>query len=461
MLPSRRCRPSLPRALHGRRGLRWCASGGIRARSRGTWLLPAASVLLVALVLLVTLTLLEKRAFWVIDNANKFLQMEAILASGYRDYSIPWPGRELDPEYRWNPLPHPFGVVEDGRLFSFYPPAFAVLSSLPYRLLGMPGLYLLPRVAGVPLAAGVARATRRLGAHARGQAVAGLLAGRCTPVWFYSVVFWEHVPAACLALWGTEGVLRFLRDGARRDLVRGCALAGLAVSLRDELYLFCVVLVAVATIQGAGARLRTAATALLALCAALLPLWIFQALALGHPLGFHLATQFAPDLATHLRERAATLHLLWFASAPDRWASLLAMGPFALALVLAPRLGERAAAWFPAALAGLAALACGLSLAGYAAAESPIRWMNASNGLLATVPALAFAGFRFADPRDAPVDLRLLGALRSVALGYAGLYALAAPLAASGGVHWGNRLLLVLYPLLALQAGPNPPGRPS
>jgi hypothetical protein len=94
--------------------------------------------------------------------------------------------------------------------------------------------------------------------------------------------------------------------------------------------------------------------------------------------------------------------------------------------------------------------------------------MNASNGLLATVPALAFAGFRFADPREAPLDLRLTGALRSLTLGYAGLYALAAPLGASAGVHWGNRLLLVLYPLLALLAGPNlarwlerhAPGRP-
>jgi hypothetical protein len=422
----------------------------------------------VAVVWLATLALLEKRAFWVIDNASKFLQVEAVLASGYRDTSIDWSGREIDPEYRWNPLPHGFGVVEGGRLYSFYPPAFAVLASLPYRLLGRPGLYALPFVAGVALLAGIATAARTLGADARGQSAAVLLAGLCTPIWFYSVVFWEHVPAACLAVWGSEGVLRFLRDGARRDLVRGCALAALAVYLRDELYLFCAVLVAVAVTLGPRPRARTAATALLVLTAALLPLWIFQFLALGNPLGFHLAADNAPDLATHLRERGVILHLLFLASSPDRLASLLAMGPLALALVLAPRLSGRAATWFPPALAAFATLACGASLAGYAWAESPIRWMHASNGLLATVPALAFAGFRFADPREAALDLRATGALRSVALSYAGVYALAAPLGPSSGVHWGNRFLLVLYPLLALLAGPNlarwlerhAPGRP-
>src|SRR5262245_14428550 len=104
----------------------------MRARSRGPLLLRAASVLLVALVLLATVAPLGKRAFWVIDNAAKFLQLEALVASGYRDSSIPWPGRDLDPEYRMNPMPPPFGVVEGGRLHSFYPPAFAAISSLPW-----------------------------------------------------------------------------------------------------------------------------------------------------------------------------------------------------------------------------------------------------------------------------------------------------------------------------------------
>jgi hypothetical protein len=344
-------------------------------------------------------------------------------------------------------------VVEGGRLFSFYPPAFAVLSSIPYRLFGMAGLLALPFLGSLALVAGVARAARTLGADAAGQATAVLATGLCTPVWFYAVVFWEHVPAACLAVWGVAGVLDFVRGGARRDLVRGCALAALAVYLRDELYLLCGVLVAVAVLQGPGPRARVAATALATLAATVLPLWAFQAWALGHPLGFHLDTQFAADLGAHLRERWSVVHVLFLASAPDRGTSLAWMGPFALWLLLAPRLTARAAARAVPVAAAFAALGCGVSLAGYA--EGPIRWMMAANGLLATAPVLVFAGFRFADPREAPLDPRGAGALRAVALGYAGLYALVAPLAASTGVHWGNRLLLVLYPLLAALAGPN------
>ena len=415
----------------------------------------AAAVLLVAAVYLGMCLRLEKGAFWVIDNANKFLQMQAIEASGGRDFSIPWPGRALDPEFRWSPLPHPFGVVENGRLFSFYPPTFAALAALPHRALGAPGLFVLPLLGALALLAGVARSARTLGADARAQAAAVLVTGLCTPVWFYSEIFWEHVPAAALALWGSEGVLRFLRDGRRRDLVRGCALAALSVYLRDELYLFCGVLAAVATLGARSGRAAAAATAGASLGIAILPLWAFQAWALGHPLGIHLHSQFATDLAAHFGERLAVLQLLFLASVPDRLGSLLLVGPVALALVLAPRVPTRSAGWLAPVLAGFAALGAGVSLAGYARAESAIGWMLTTNGLLATTPVLALAGFRFAEARDAPLEPHLAGWLRAIALGYAGLYALVAPLAASAGVHWGNRFLLVLYPLLALLAGPN------
>jgi hypothetical protein len=427
----------------------------MRARSSGPDRLPLAAVLLAALALATTLAFIDPRAFWVIDNANKFLQMQAIVASGYRDFSIPWPGRDLDPGYRWNPIPAPFGVIEDGRLYSFYPPAFALLASLPYRLLGMRGLLALPLLSAVALFAAVARTSRTLGADPHGQATAVLLTGLCTPVWFYSVVFWEHVPAACLALFGVEGVLRFLRDGRCRDLARGCALAAFAVYLRDELYLLCGVLAAVATLRGPRPRARTVAIALATLAASILPLWTLQAWALGDPLGFHAGGQWPPGLATHLRDRPAVAYLLFLAGFPDRTASLIAFGPLVLWLVLAPRLSQRSAAWLPGILAGFATLACGASLAGYARGASPIMWMRATNSLLPAAPVLVLAGFGFADPRASSLDPRLAGALRAIALGHAGLYALLAPLEATGGIHWGNRFLLVLYPLLAILAGPN------
>jgi hypothetical protein len=415
----------------------------------------AGAIALVALAWALTLALLEPRGVWVIDSAVKLLQTRAAAASGGRDLSLAWAGAALDPEQRFRPLPAPFGVVEDAKLQGFYPPAFALLSALPWQAFGMRGLLLVPFASGVLLLAGVARAARTLGADAPGRSAAVLVAGLCTPVWFYAVVFWEHVPAACLAVWGVEGVLRFLRDGAHRALVRGCALAALAAYLRDEFYLFAGVLAAVAVWRSPGRRAATAATAAAALALAVLPLWAYQAFALGHPLGLHATSQFAPDLAAHLRERAAVFHTLLLATVPDHTASLLLAGPLLAALALAPRVSARGAAWFAPALAAFAALGCGISLAGYWRTQSPIGWLRETNGLLAAAPVLALAGLRFRDASDAPVDARLAGALRASVIAYTAVHVLVAPIGGAAGVHWGNRFLLVLYPLLALLAGPN------
>ncbi len=80
--------------------------------------------------------------------------MLAAIRSGYESMALDWPGRALDPDFRFNPQPPPFTVVQEGRLYSQYPPVFALLSSFPYRLFGFPGLYALPLLGGIATAAG-------------------------------------------------------------------------------------------------------------------------------------------------------------------------------------------------------------------------------------------------------------------------------------------------------------------
>ena len=87
--------------------------------------------------------------FWINDNGCKFVLMEGIIRSDYQEYAIPWPGRDLDPEFVYNPIRSPFGHVRDGKLFCTFSPVFALLSSVPYRLLGSYGLYLMPLLCGV------------------------------------------------------------------------------------------------------------------------------------------------------------------------------------------------------------------------------------------------------------------------------------------------------------------------
>jgi hypothetical protein len=416
----------------------------------------AAALALVAAVYAACLAGLEPGGFWIIDNAHKFLQLEAVLAGGYTDYTIPWPGAALDPTYAWNPLPAPFSRVEDGALHSFYPPFFATLSTLPYRLFGMRGLLLLPFAATLACLAALARLAARLGLGPGGRAGALLLAGLCTPLWFYALVFWEHAPAVCLAVFGLAFLVDFVDAGRMRDLALACALSGLAVWFRDELYLWCAVVATLAWLHAAGRRARVAATALASFAVALLPLWAFQAFALGHPFGFHLAAQNAAAVTEHLAARPLVAYLLFLAFVPSLGASLLLAAPFAIGLVASPRVSEAAFARALPALALVATACCAVSLAGFFGAfgeTSPIRWLQQSNGLFSATPVLALACLR---PRaDDPRRLRAAACIRAAALIYAGLYLLAAPALGSRGIHWGNRLLLVLYPPLALLAAAN------
>jgi len=415
----------------------------------------AGSVLLVAAIYAASLCLLEKRGFWIIDNANKFLQLEAILESGYHDYWLPWPGRELDPDFEFNPLPPPFSHVEGGKLYSFYPPFFATISSVPFRLFGAWGLYLLPLLSSVLTLAGLASLAGAFGLGPSVRHAVVILAGLCTPLWFYSVVFWEHMPAVCLAVWGIAFLLRSIESGSRAQLIAGCLLASLAVYFRDELYLLCGVLVAMATLHSPARRLRVAGLALTTMALAILPLWAFQWLALGHPLGFHVVSQAAAGPAEHLLARPLVLYVLFLAAVPEVWGSIVLTAPFALGFAWNPRLSAGA---FERALpicAGVAAASCCVSVGGQASAESPMLWLNQSNGLFSAAPVLLLAFVRPRLAGEAPEPARLAQRLWLIALAYSALYVLASPLAGSSGIHWGNRLLLVLYPILVLPAAAN------
>jgi hypothetical protein len=103
-------------------------------------LLAAETPLLIVLVYAITLGLMPPDGFWINDNGLKFVQMKGLILTGYHDLAIPWPGRALDPDYIFNPLPRPFGELYEGKLYGFYSHPFVFLSSFPYRLFGPRGL---------------------------------------------------------------------------------------------------------------------------------------------------------------------------------------------------------------------------------------------------------------------------------------------------------------------------------
>ena len=415
------------------------------------------SIAAVAVVYCVTLAALDRDGLWITDNEVKLLQLRGILASGYTEFSIPWPGRALDPEFRANPIPYMFSQVHEGQLYPVFSPIFAILASVPYDWFGYTGLYVLPLLASLLTLAGVAKlvdlvveegTTRTIARHG-----AVLVAGLCTPLWFYSVVFWEHTVAASLCVWS---VYHFARFGAgeeeaqdARSLLWASLLAAAAVYLRDELYIFCALVILCAAWYCRRSGFRQPATAAAVMALALLPLWLFQWQALSHPLGFHLSRHMATEAGVvgHLFSRPRVLYNLLVSSSPSPALSVLVTIPFALAVI---RTWRRRADASTAAVPALvtAATAGGIiALGGYPLTESPIQYMlSSSNAFFAVAPVVILGLFL---PLPGPsVERRVL----VIICGYMALYCLAAPDIGSKGIHWGNRYFLFIYPLLVALA---------
>lgn len=425
--------------------------------------LSALAVLLVAAVYAATLLWLPDEGLWIVDNGNKLIQLEAIVASGHRDYSIPWPGRILDPKFEFNPIPPPFSIVHEGRLYTVFSPAFPALASFFYAALGPPGLYVLPFVAGVALLVGLVALVRVARLPRAAEPTVVLVAGLGTPVWFYSVVFWEHILAASLVVWSVAGWLAFMETRRAASLLASGLACAAAVWFRDQLLLLAALMGLLAFARAGGGRWRAVLLFTAGLAAGLLPLAVFQWLALGDPVGFHLTHGFAvgaggdlvPRLSAHLAVRGQALYQMFFAWALDMRLSVLLALPLVLLLLWRPALPRRGwevavvgcAVW---GLAGAAVTGIGL-----ATSASPIEWLLRANGFWSAAPLLALGLVRCRDLEDDSPASRVQRRLWELVVLYSVAYTVLSPIRNVAGIHWGNRYLLVLYPLLSVLCAAN------
>lgn len=420
------------------------------------------SVAVVALVYLLTLAILPSDGFWINDNGCKFIQVQSLIETDYRDFSIPWAGQSDDPEYDYNPLPRPFGHVVDNRLFGTYSPVFPLLTSIPYRWWGYPGLYLVTALGGILTLAGVWSLTGLMVRQTRTRRIAQPMAvgivGLATPLWFYSVTFWEHAPAVACATWAVRGALAARWSRQTPSLIFAACFAALAVYFRDDSYLLGLVLGLVVGGGGPGGAKRLAIFAV-AFGLAVAPLWLFQWLTLGDPFGFHMraGSIFEVGLAEHVLSRLDVAAVLLFNNHESTWPSAFVSIVPLILLCFYPKL---TAARFRVGVVVLCALAFvnGLIvLGGLITAESPVWSLRTANGLFAAAPFLMVGFVRYARsrrPGDAEnarqredMNHRLLA---RITLAYVVLYVLLAPRAHSGGIHWGCRYLLPVVPWMGV-----------
>jgi len=417
------------------------------------------SIAAIAVVYCVTLAAVEREGLWITDNEVKLLQLRGILDSGYDDFFFPWPGRSLDPDFSANPIPNMFSQVHDGQLYAVYSPTFAILSSVPYDWFGYNGLYVLPLLASLLILAGVSKLVELVVEEGEARTIARhgavLVAGLCTPIWFYSVLFWEHTLAASLCVWSVYHLLRFravsmqsVDSPTSRSLMWASLLAAAAVYLRDELYIFCALLVLYAAWCSRGRGLRKPLAAATLMAVAILPLWLIQWKVMGQPFGFHLGNHMATEagFVGHLLSRPKVFYNLLVSSSPSPALSVLVTIPFATAAILTWR--RTAASSKTVTALVMAATASGIiALGGYALTESPIQYMLSSANCLFAVAPVIVLGLFLPTPRGTTERQVLI-----IIFGYMLLYCLAAPDIGSKGIHWGNRYFLFIYPLLVALA---------
>ncbi len=373
---------------------------------------------------------LPQRAFFSSDEGLKFIQVQNVLRKGWSDFSLDYPGRDLDPGLRYVPINNPPPLIREGKIYAVYPVLFPLLTAPLFSHLGYAGLYLIPLLAGLLTLVVTYRLARLAGI---GGVPSVLVLGLCTPLFFYSLLFWDHTLGALLCTSALLLVAEQL-DSPRTPLILlAGAILGASVWVRTELYVMALI-VPLAYFAFGGRRKRSTLVLCLGILVALAPLWVFQFFTYGSFVGPHVG-HFAllGDVLPVETSRLAIAYYMLLESNPDpRFAFLFLMAFAAIATVMASR-RLRGNLWIVAAVSGFLLVCCLPNL--------QQGWSGVPmGGLIATTPFLALTLASLSLGKARRVDHLML----AVCGGFIALVCLATPV--DPGLQWGPRLLLSVYP---------------
>ena len=412
----------------------------------------------IAITYAVAALFLPKATFWSNDGGEKLLQVKEIVRSGPGLPAIPYDslGVEATGSFRFSPIAPNHAAPEGERLVPVVPLYFPLLSALPYRALGAAGLYLVPLASALLALWFVLRiAERMLDSDAGFFCLAAT--GLASSVAFYALTFWEHTlaAAACTAglylLCGAEGGLRQERGVAA---AAGVALA-LGAWVRGEVLIVIVALSTALLLRRDGRRVLPFLLA--GVVAGLTPFWVCNSLVYGHAFGPQIAgseafrqDSLAGSLGVVAERRWEIVRGLFldygFGVAPGVALALASIAtPVWLARSRPERFRNRARLWLAASIA--------------VAALSLLRSLTRSDLSLASIHhtplwvALPVLPLAFLRPRASEATARERFADLLLATALLALAGLALGLPSRGGLQWGPRYALVLFPLLVLCAG--------
>ena len=362
-------------------------------------------LLIGALALAAGIAILPPDVFWITDEGTKFIQLQ----SGGLD--VFWPGRAVDPTLRLLPDAG-FHLIRLGpHIVSLFLPYWALLNAIPFRLFGIYGIYLIP-AAGALITMAL---TRRLGGDP-------LLLLFATPLFFYSITYWEHSAAVAL---GIGAVVLLV---THRSPVAAGALLAASTLLREEGYVFTIAVLLALILRDRSPRM--AMRAAFGFLVVMTPAWLWHLHLYGSILGLHAKVYAGQGGFLTSRAQATFDALLRFR--PDVLTSVVLVAPQLLAIVAPKR-------WRNAVLL----LACVTAVASpilLAREPDHVLATSSANGLLPSLPFLTVVLLAWRE-----VD-RFLGSI--VLLYIAGA---CATLSSAGvWIIWGPRHFLPIIPLLVV-----------
>lgn len=249
---------------------------------------PPAAVLLVGAIYVALLAtyLAPLDGFWSGDQGVKIIQVESLLQSRYATNALIYPGVALDQQQEFSPLRGQY-MQHNGQSYSMFSAAFAFASSFPYALWGYPGLYIIPIASTVLLLLVCNRIVRRL-LSPRWSLACVLALGLASPIFFYSVVFWEHTLAALLTTASLWRAIESIRHQRTKPLFFSGALVATAAWFRNETVL-CLIALAVALLMlEMPSKRRSIFWFGVGGLAGLTPLLAFNSRVYGNPVGPHV-----------------------------------------------------------------------------------------------------------------------------------------------------------------------------
>ena len=383
--------------------------------------------------------LMPGEVFWAGDMGVKYVQVQSLWRHHWRPVTLDYPSKDLDPEGRWFPFAPPFVTRRGNEFCSVFPIAFTALSAAPFWLLGAYGLYVIPIAASAVTLCLVPGLCDRLGIS-QFRALAPILIGLGTPLFFYSVLFWEHTIAVALCTLAAWCLLRVEDRPRMQSPLTAGVLLGLCAWFRPEAYCFVAALVVAVAVTARRLRdgMRLGAWLIAGAAGPCAFLWLYQWWAFGNPLGAHYAVnaryyaeQGLPPITERLIRLLANPNI-------DEVKNLWIMTPFLLLLVgcAAPPLSRRSSL--------LAVLIC------LCVPTSVLLGVTSyfKEGILAVTPLAACCFFLLLPNRRPAAKQRLVGLFAVTCIMFIGSVAITSPVV--GGLQYGPRLLLPMFPLLVI-----------